>query len=829
MNNNYAYWEDRFLDVLRHFDPALVGEIIGPILQHCSNGGMVAPVLRLAVNLDRPDLMAPLLPDRGDGPSLEDVTWENEELVRLMLRRDARDRFGDKPLIDFVRGMDNPGVLQIEEYTLRDLYYGYQYVPSLLPVVVGRCPSQDEVVKDGQTIWLDILEALLETGVIASGTSGLIWHIAFERAVSGGYLEAVKLFLKHGASPNLRVGSSYIIMSALKRPEIYHALKAAGGKLAWNDVGVFNDLALDMAIWEQAISPMRDMLADAMESGNLATDRLNKFLGEATKGPSMEIVQLILDVGANIDTAFSGRFFDTNTNQQGNKEEFGNIEMLRFLLESGASMGAAMFEAARWNNRQALIWLIDRGGDIDTPNRDGKTTLMAAASLYEMHVEMLDFVLEQGPDINHISRDGSTALSLLIERAGFVRQYDGEEDPEVISAQIVAVVKRLLDAGADPNGSSRMMPLIIAAAVNCLEAVPLLLKAGANVNAVLEDGDMAWRIAERRGHKGIAKMLEEAGACEPDLSRTDLRAAILWGHADDALRLIEEGADIEQTDTCVRTPLLAALMEGGDTVIVERLLKKGANPSYSIFHPEWDENISPLLQAIELKRPDLVRILLAYGAHAGDVNGAWRALWGVAMWNAADDDRPRPVQANSMDIVRHLLEAGVPPGERNTEQGFTILQDVASANNVDLMKLLAEYGVDIDVRSKADNRVGYTALHDACSHLDVEGVEYLLECGANPNTVSVYGTFPLYDACHTPGWKQLNRLSDWSSFEETTQLEDDERACRIVKLLLDHGADVHIAQNHGQRCILRNARSVYELTEPRCEMIRLLLDAGAVD
>jgi len=836
MNENEYRWQDRFLDVLGRFDSALVGEIIERTLRYRSNKAMVAPVLRFAVNLDRPDLIAPLLPNAGDGPSFEDVAWENEELVRLLLRRDARERFGDKSLIDFVRGMDDPGTLKIDSETLRSVYCRYQYTPSFLPEVVGHCPVLDELVVEEQAIWLDILEALLATGVIAEDISGHTWHEAFDSAVRGGHLEATQLFLKHGASPNLMVGFDYIIITSLSRRKIYNALAAAGGKIPWAAVDDFEDSEIT-AIWHQIAGSARDMLADAVASGEFSPRRLNYFLGQTAGDRSIETVQFFLDAGADIDAAFSRKFFRAYSDQEGSKEEFGNVDMLRFLLESGASMGEAMFKATSQNNRQALTWLINRGGNIDTPNRKGKTALMIAAYRYDIHGEMLDFVLEQGPDINLADYAGSTALSMAIARVGVTSWRKKNDDDEsralAISAKNIAVIKRLLDAGADPNGGFGQTPLMKAAKGGFPAAISLLLKAGANVNTVLEDGDTAWRIANSHGHHDIAKMLEEAGAREPDLSRTDLRAAILWGRIDDALRLIEQGVDIEQLDTRRRTPLFAALMEGGAIDIVERLVKKGAHASGVISGSEWSQNTSPLQKAIDLTRPDLVRMMLNHTTDAGAAKDAWLTLWIAAyplIWGHMEDDYTPENQAKSMDILRQLLDAGLSADGRNIHQGITLLQAATSMNNVNVMKVLVEYGADLDLRSEAEHRKGYTALHDACANLDVEAVEYLLECGADPNTVSDCGTFPLYDACHTSDWDLLDRLSSLSeSNEQTISLKDDENTCHIVKLLLDHGADIHIEQNNERHSVLRQARATVILTEPRCEMIRLLLDADAVD
>ncbi len=77
------------------------------------------------------------------------------------------------------------------------------------------------------------------------------------------------------------------------------------------------------------------------------------------------------------------------------------------------------------------------------------------------------------------------------------------EDPEQ--------VKQLLAEGADPNASqdrAKITPLHFAAQRNALNIVPLLIEAGAHLNAqTYPEGDTPIQIAQLHGHINMVNLL----------------------------------------------------------------------------------------------------------------------------------------------------------------------------------------------------------------------------------------------------------------------------------------------------------------------------------
>jgi len=827
------------LDVLRQFDTNLVGNLIDQYTRHRYIFAF-SPALRFAVNLNRPDIIAPLLPDRGDGPSLVDVTWENEELVRLLATRDARQRFGDMPLIDLIRSMDTNGVNPAKKTYLRTCFQQFQPQASLLYEVVENGSPSRGAGNEMETAWLGVLEAMLQTGVIDGDETGEEWLEALLFAVRHGHVEAVRLFLRYGEDPNIEVAGSSLALLALfaKNGAVYDVVTAAGGEVVWRDWE--SDLgSLEWAFRYRNLRSARRLLEAALASGPLSQRDLNAFLKMAAEGGHTELAHFLLEMGAQICAASAPRLSESNCDALAGAAQYDKIEILGLLLDNGAPEGEAIFQAAFYNRIKALTWCLDHGIDIDTPNLRGKTALMAAVAPNsgEVRDQVLDLILERKPNVNHVSHDGSTALSLATDCVGSINWHKevGEEaEALAITAKNTAIIKRLLDACADPNGGFGRMPLINAAAHNFVEIVKLLLAAGADVNAALDDGETAWRIADRQGHKEIAILLEEAGAREPDISRKDLRASILWDRTKDALRLIDAGADLELPDNYGRTPLLAALQEQNDNAVIKRLLARGADPN--VFVGENESYGSPLTATITQYRPDLVDILLDHDVDASgkDAPGRPPLAFAVSCALHADPSR-RPI---ALGIVHRLLEAGASPNIHG-DMGCTLLQLAALENDLAVMALLVDHDIDSEMQSISETFPSEpsafpacTALESACMDHQSAAAQYLLELGANPNAVNKGGYFPLFLACvSTPKDRMdCDRMRAGRPFEESGEvLEEDKQACRIVKLLLKYSADVNLLHGTERRSALREARDIAFLTEPRCEMIRLLLDAGAPD
>jgi hypothetical protein len=164
-----------------------------------------------------------------------------------------------------------------------------------------------------------------------------------------------------------------------------------------------------------------------------------------------------------------------------------------------------LMRAAAGHSLPRFYSTLQAGADVNAASQTGFTALMAASSAG--NVEMVRVLIERGARVNEKTIDGRTALH-------YAAEHPNTSD----------VMPILLKAGADINaklGSTAQhlagaSPLIIAAAMGNAAAVKLLLDAGADENVLTADRmtalDMARRppILLRPGHEEAVKLLEDA-------------------------------------------------------------------------------------------------------------------------------------------------------------------------------------------------------------------------------------------------------------------------------------------------------------------------------
>ncbi len=241
-------------------------------------------------------------------------------------------------------------------------------------------------------------------------------------------------------------------------------------------------------------------------------------------------------------------------------------------------------------------------------------------------------------------------------------------------------------------------------------------------------------------------------SCEQD-PPPDPRSGLLWwaifrGEKERALKLIKEGADVnEHSEHKIPTPLEAA-SELGDIEIVEALVEHGA-----------DVNLrSPLFYAVLYGRIEVVRFLLAKGA---DINHCSR---GVRTPTA-------------------LLGACSP-----------------NVENVEILKLLVKNGIDMSCRDDQ-----YIPLHEAAFKGYADTVQCLLELGVKVDRINSDGRSPLHRAA-AGGNEEIVKLFldrklavDLRDVDGRTSLHAASVFGRegALRLLLDSGADVDIRDNAG--------------------------------
>jgi ankyrin repeat protein len=354
------------------------------------------------------------------------------------------------------------------------------------------------------------------------------------------------------------------------------------------------------------------------------------------------------------------------------------------------------------------------------------------------------------------------------------------------------------------------MPKTTASRLNqCMATVQVLLDHGFKVNTTDYDGISLLAGSIANGQSALTKML------------------------------LKDGADVNAVGKNGITPLISALMLGGqvpDTyyfAVLNELLAKGAEPNLEIDNQGGDEAVqsSALKMAIcwfctpEAKQKT-VTLLMAHGASFPAPKGSDAEQMLLA---ATNGDTAR---------VAQLLAKGVSPNVSDTK-GWTPLLSAAAMEHDAIFKMLVNAGANV----KAQDAIGLNALSFAMERYpDLTNAHLLIEKGADLNADSNFAFYnpPLYTAIQqddpvlladllkhgaSPNLLPGNHPHRFEPLELAVQQlmekSDDPKRREIVTELIAAGANRHPKQE-GYRVSLL----YFPVENNRIDMVKFLLNAG---
>ena len=396
--------------------------------------------------------------------------------------------------------------------------------------------------------------------------------------------------------------------------------------------------------------------------------------------------------------------------------------LVGLLLEAGADVSAVnrygvgpLSLAAENGNAAVVGMLLAAGADPDAAMRGGETALMTAARTGD--AATVRALLARGADPN--ARDdfrGQTALMWAAARNNAAAVH--------ALAELGADVHARTETGERPAGGNRLFyappptgftALTFAARGGHLDALRVLLAAGADVNDTLSDGQSALVVAVANANWALADYMLDRGA-DPNLAGAGWNALhqlvrtrrmntgfgfpgpIPAGAVDsiDVLRkMIALGGDVDARMT------VNGMKDGQRN----RLNRLGATPFFL---------------AAKVTDVEAMRVLVEAGADAtvpsADGTTPLMVAAGVAIWNPGEDGGSLPGQEDEvLEAVRMCVELGNPVNAANY-RGMTALHGAAfrGANNV--AEYLVEQGADLDARTD----LGYSplAIADGFSYSD---------------------------------------------------------------------------------------------------------------
>lgn len=346
----------------------------------------------------------------------------------------------------------------------------------------------------------------------------------------------------------------------------------------------------------------------------------------------------------------------------------GRPELVRLLLSHGADADdpgdgccTPLLHAIRGGRVKSAEVLIDHGADVnrrhDGPCRSthahpvpaGATPLIAAARF--KRGELVERLLAAGAEASltdargrsaadHAARRGDVAMMNRLVAAGAPLTTDERTRHNAalltsLRHADAAGALAALGRGADANAADRdgRSALIAAARGGMVEVVEALLAAGADPNHVAKWGESPLRVSALRRNSRIVRSLLAAGA---DVNARQVPGSI--------------PADERNTVFISGESALHDAAAWGSTDVLEALLEAGADVNFA-----GDADVTPLVAAVNHRRMDSARLLLAAGAVVRPQDELW-----IAPYRFAERAEQPAFQAAARQVAGAIGVAGEP-------------------------------------------------------------------------------------------------------------------------------------------------------------------------
>ena len=409
--------------------------------------------------------------------------------------------------------------------------------------------------------------------------------------------------------------------------------------------------------------------------------------------------------------------------------------------------------------------------------------------------DLTELLLVHGAEVNTSCASAPHPLYTVMSRYSWVTQ------PEDL-----AIIEALLRNGANASGSNGFSDTILHAAARTGSAVfELLLQAGANIDAKDARGRTVLEVAVLSKNVSIVKTCIAHGA---SMNVYDAKGDRVL-HA--AIRLY---ADSEGRR------LHAPMRTHNDAEIVELLLKSGTD-----IHATNVVGKTALKVALECKSAVMIKTCILHGANVNPSPENGDGILHTAAKLASD---PKMVDfllqsGSSMprdpEMIEFLIQSGADIHATNA-MGMTAL-DLVSVTGGDSLRLARKFilhGAVINAHN------GPNLLRHAVLSTDIELAKLALDQGVDVNACNIDGESLLHNLCLDRDADTHDALEKLRRYFLPPSAEfGGSRICDMLKLLLEHGADVNRRNSRGETPLhaIAQRRSVAKWE------VRLLLLHGA--
>jgi ankyrin repeat protein len=396
------------------------------------------------------------------------------------------------------------------------------------------------------------------------GTSALHW------AVESNDLELVDLLVRNGAKPGAanKAGATPLLLATENGNAVMIERLLVAGADANTPLTKTSDTALMMAARTGKASAVKVLLDHGAQVNAKETWGGTTALMWAVSEKHPGVAKMLIDRGADVNAksyfvpSASGRGFEGTTPVPPRQDQ--PIE------EFAAGMLTPLMFAAREDDLESAKLLVHAGADINAQGGDGKDALSLA--FFDGSYSVADFLIDSHANVNQKDAQRFTALFWAVDRRNM---ETAPNFPWMITRDPFPLIKKLLDAGADPNavinstprarmreGSPRLVyatAIMRAAFSGDIELVKLLLAHGADPHIISSDRETTLMAACGTG------FINGYHRPRPPAERLEV-----------VKLLVDLGEDVNAADSYGITALMVAA-NLGDLNVVKYLIEKGAD------------------------------------------------------------------------------------------------------------------------------------------------------------------------------------------------------------------------------------------------------------
>lgn len=400
-----------------------------------------------------------------------------------------------------------------------------------------------------------------------------------EVAARTNNLAETRRLLASGADPNAkgeRQAGPLMWAAMTGATDVAQLLIASGADVNAVDVEGFNALH-GAAYWthRRTVEVLVGSGADVNAANPSGWTPLHKSLERLTEcdpcaeaTDAVEIARILVSHGARVNAATARGVTALHV-----AAAAGSVPALELLLAGGADINAQsvekvtpLYAATKSDRIDAVRVLIERGAEVDRPSQSGRTPLSYAA--YTGNLAIVEMLIARGANVKATNENGWSALDWALSMNLRVGTEFGRAEMARLRAGLSEAERSEMDAEL-----KRMRK-------QWREVALYLIAHGADVNGSADRADSPMYLASSLGDEDVVAALLDRGAA-PSPARTcdcesPLHSAIAEKHLGVAALLVRRGANPNDRNISLRTPLHFLARDADDPELAELLIEHGA-------------------------------------------------------------------------------------------------------------------------------------------------------------------------------------------------------------------------------------------------------------